>query len=965
MGQYNIRNLTTSDGLPQNSVKSIEIDKHGYVWLLTETGVCRYDGQQIRNIDNALVPKDFRPYKLTYYKDQLRIDYENSKKFMIHEMNYGYKFTSSDSRYRIYGIAFDRTWVDSMINAIYKYDLSTINHLTLFLTRDREFYFVSKDSLFYVSDNLALRHISTSTNEISIVVDSQLVIINPEKKSTRIYNKGILVNNYISDKPPLMESELAFTSIFNTSQGSFLSETNKVYLLKIIHGQFKKLLLIKIPNIQGAIMSYGYSSTNRKYYIGTNTNGLYELSPKIFNTLLTTNPSRNNFYSQAIIGDYLISNNHQFNQEGVAAKTPFISSLRAMATMNNYFYYLLENNKTICRQNITNGEKKIFYSKIENEEIQSILPVEDKQSVYVATNRHLCILDRDSLKTLTSLQSELEIKTICQFSNKSILIGGRQGLYIYDIQHRSVKKILSNVFVRTIYKDKNKFFWLGSYMGGYYLYKGSHIYKMPMDNEKRLISVHAFHLDHKGRIWMSTNNGLVMVKYHDLISYHPSKNELPKFSIFTTEHGLNTNEFNGGCSPSSILTKSGKLSLPSIDGLVQFYPDSIDFLNSSDYIHLDEIQINHQIYNHEKDLKFSRQTHTILFEFSSPNLGSETEIIYEYKIRDHNTSWQMTGKYLMLAELPPGEYQLEIRSPSFPNSTKKYLFSIEPYFYETLTFKILCLLGLVLSLYYYYRYKTHAIRRKNEELSQLVASKTKDLKDKILQLDETINELEKSELELSQLTVQQNDIIKILLHDLRSPMLGINLTISKVKEIILSNHKGDIKKIIIEAEDSIRKINKFVNDFFDWIHSQKYGFRTKFEEFQLEDIYRKLNGIFEGTNQIVFQNGDILLHTDKQILMIIIRNLIDNANQNTDKGIIIINAKKSDQNIAIFIEDDGKGFKYQTLDEMIDDSNYDGYGLRIIKLLLAKIKGKISYLTTETGTMVQIDIPILDTSFQF
>ena len=43
------RRLDTRDGLANSQVNSIVRDSHGYVWLATPFGLCRYDGYRVRN----------------------------------------------------------------------------------------------------------------------------------------------------------------------------------------------------------------------------------------------------------------------------------------------------------------------------------------------------------------------------------------------------------------------------------------------------------------------------------------------------------------------------------------------------------------------------------------------------------------------------------------------------------------------------------------------------------------------------------------------------------------------------------------------------------------------------------------------------------------------------------------------------------------------------------------------------
>jgi signal transduction histidine kinase/ligand-binding sensor domain-containing protein/DNA-binding NarL/FixJ family response regulator len=46
--QYKFRHLTTVDGLPSNVINHIMKDSHGMIWITTNAGLCRYDGNDIK-----------------------------------------------------------------------------------------------------------------------------------------------------------------------------------------------------------------------------------------------------------------------------------------------------------------------------------------------------------------------------------------------------------------------------------------------------------------------------------------------------------------------------------------------------------------------------------------------------------------------------------------------------------------------------------------------------------------------------------------------------------------------------------------------------------------------------------------------------------------------------------------------------------------------------------------------------
>ncbi|MFO7613492.1 MAG: hypothetical protein R6W71_02530, partial [Bacteroidales bacterium] len=50
--KYHFRHLTTEDGLPANMCLSVLNDAHGFLWISTRNGLCRYDGYNIKLYQN-------------------------------------------------------------------------------------------------------------------------------------------------------------------------------------------------------------------------------------------------------------------------------------------------------------------------------------------------------------------------------------------------------------------------------------------------------------------------------------------------------------------------------------------------------------------------------------------------------------------------------------------------------------------------------------------------------------------------------------------------------------------------------------------------------------------------------------------------------------------------------------------------------------------------------------------------
>jgi ligand-binding sensor domain-containing protein len=64
---YHIEHYNSDDGLPQNSIKGVEMDGNGYIWLATEVGLVRYDGETFKLFNLAEDKKPIRERVRTLY----------------------------------------------------------------------------------------------------------------------------------------------------------------------------------------------------------------------------------------------------------------------------------------------------------------------------------------------------------------------------------------------------------------------------------------------------------------------------------------------------------------------------------------------------------------------------------------------------------------------------------------------------------------------------------------------------------------------------------------------------------------------------------------------------------------------------------------------------------------------------------------------------------------------------------
>lgn len=254
----------------------------------------------------------------------------------------------------------------------------------------------------------------------------------------------------------------------------------------------------------------------------------------------------------------------------------------------------------------------------------------------------------------------------------------------------------------------------------------------------------------------------------------------------------------------------------------------------------------------------------------------------------------------------------------------------------------------------------------------LVPIKDKDGKvDKVFTLIGDITEqkeaeetLKQSEKALKIANTTKDKFFSIIAHDLRNPF---NTMLGFIQVLLLRFDNID-KPTLLEylkiIEQSAKNSYNLLDDLLLWANNQRGA--IKFKPI-LINLYKHIDSTIEVLINTADKkdikinhnvSGDIFLYADKEMLSVVIRNLMSNAIKFTDKGgkINIYSKIKHDKQLESFVEltveDSGKGMSPETLSKLFridqdvstkgtDDEPGTGLGLVLCKEFIEKHDGTI------------------------
>lgn len=545
------------------------------------------------------------------------------------------------------------------------------------------------------------------------------------------------------------------------------------------------------------------------------------------------------------------------------------------------------------------------------------------------------------LKPFHPLKITGRIITFYERRNGDICIGGSKGVYIINKQHQLIKKIgkkegLNCKEVRSFYEDEEKKLWIGTYDGGLYCFANNQLTSINQKSNCKLNNdLFTLAKDSRGSIYMTSNNGLYVVSEKKLNDYYNGKIDYLIPFYYGNENGIKNTEFNGGFQNNFLMTKRDHLYLPTIEGVLVTSPD--DYLFRKLTPKIKSVLINDTIINRNNST-FSRNTHSIEFNFYCSNYISKYNIHYQYKLLGPGlpNQWSKIQKNdnIRFSMLPPGNYNFQIRgvdayNDAFPK-IQSYSFRIKPYFYETWWFLCLIILFILFISIYIIRLRIYQLRVR-----------------------------ERKEHRIS------NTFLELKLKAIQSKM-NPHFIFNSLNNIIYLLNSNQVR----EAEDLLQDFSLLLRQF---LQSSDQTFISLQEEFAILELYlaieqRRKNGEFTYT----FLIDEEL--KDKQIPTLLLQPIVENAikhgiGHSNQLCTITIEAKIVSDFIQIQISDNGIGRKAsEKMNEYRKNHTSMGFGLVKEKINIMHLKyDKLISLVVEdldhvnqTGTVVTLKIPLND-----
>lgn len=919
-------NYTSENGLLSNIIYEGVQDKQGFLWFATELGISRFDGKNFRNYtksdgltDNVCVT--------------LCCDSKN--RIWIGLLNREYCYIENDKIYNKYNSNVIRD-----LNKIKSFGHFTMNGKSNLLMRGEKSYIeidINTLSITFPDFNKETEHYFLGYERYELNRENKLISGESSKRlvptidanktiSLRRYadtykgyltfiSNGVILqmnqeriykNNYFK------EHRIEINGMYRQDSSFLIFTTKGIFKIPIERINEKPQLWMSLSSANNVVID-----SDNCLWITTIGNGVF----RIPNTKISLLPIKEGCISVSINKNTLLvgtSNGtlvwykriqQKFEQEG---QIELHSQIRNISVFNNHIFVLTKS--CLYEIDLLHKSERIIF---ESNDSHKSLYVESENSFYIGTRTPMIHIKQRTPEYTIFSKAVNRILGIVKCNDSLLYLGTEAGLILLNNGH--LQDTILNDKINMIHKISSNMIACATESQGIYIIENDRIiceYKPTNIKDFICNAIQYDTLNHQ--IYVGSSEGLYQFKF--------DQKKLVFLQKLGQDIGLFYNQIQ------SISYNESTIFLATHSG-VFFLEKNINAENFKTYtLFLKSFKANGNQMDLTTSSALQMGTNHIEIESQAVSFTSHKDISYVYYLAGGNTDSLISheGK-ITYTNLKPGSYNLFIgvRSAGLlqKNVGIHIPFSIRPYWYQTLYFKLISFVLFAVILYFIFNF----IRK----------SATNKIRNENVLLD----------MEIKALRSQMN------------PHFIFN-SLNSAQEYIFNNKPNEANKYISTFSKLVRMSLNF---------SSK-NFITIADEIQYLELYLKLEKMKYGNSFSYRINLDESLITDytyipSMILQPVVENsLIHGILSNGGNGHIDISFKQEGNYVISSVDDNGIG-RVESMKRKNTNKNSIATGniLQRVILLNSKKRGdKISYkiidkynsLNMPTGTFFQIDIPI-------
>ncbi len=494
-------------------------------------------------------------------------------------------------------------------------------------------------------------------------------------------------------------------------------------------------------------------------------------------------------------------------------------------------------------------------------------------------------------------------------------------------------------------------------------------------------TVHASVSDGRGRVWISTNQGIGVLDAALLTDWVAGGAEPPVLWLDRAD-GMRSPEGNGYAGDAVVQTPDGHLWFATQDGVVEADPAAFS-LPEPPRVVVRPVQVGEDVVTGTVRLPVEHAPLAVRWSTGAGTWAEQAE--FRHRIgTDGVWSAPSRGRGVTLPSLPPraSELQVQARIGGAWGPVATLAVERAPALHERGFFPLLVGLVGIAALAAVAVGRGAVLARNNRRLQEQVDAQTQRLAAQNADLVQRADELAERNAriaaqarQLAELDELKRQLIDNVSHELRTPL---SLVLAPIGTLLAETEPGSRAARHLQlAADSARRLDQLIGQLFDLSRAQAGGLRLRVRRVELgavlADLQQRFEALADGAGVRIERSdavGPVQVWVEHDLLDKVLTNLVSNALRYAPPGTAVrLGLIATEDQAEITVEDAGPGVPealreriferfFQVRDASAGPAGGTGLGLSLARELVELHGGGIGVEDAGPGARFRVTLPL-------